>query len=550
MKKFFTLFMFLLALSLSQEVKADNFLNQVSPKHEIRAVWLTTIGGIDWPHSYNETSQKAELCRILDDLQRAGINLVFLQSRVRGTTIYPSALEPWDGCITGHPGKAPNYDPLKFAIDECHKRGMQLHAWVVTIPIGKWQKLGCATLRKKHPKMVIKIGEDGYMNPERPETADYLVSCCREIVRNYDVDGIHLDYIRYPETWKGKPNKDIARANITRIVREIRKDINIYKPWLMFSCSPIGKHDDLTRYSSNGWNARKRVFQDAQQWLKDGLMDAVFPMMYFRDNNFFPFALDWKERSYGRIVVPGLGIYFLDPREGKWEAIDVERQMNMIRENGLGHCFFRSKFLTDNCKGIYDFTRGFNSTPSLIPPMWWKSSKKPSSPLWLEVENDSLLRWAKADGDIVYNVYASKEFPVDVNKASNLVKTRFTSNNILIDRRTSLNYAVTVQDRYGMESEPVQLSASRVKKDVEEKGKAAVTMVSNEFILPIKPSTIDADFIIIETLQGAAVKVVSYKKNKISVSDLPEGMYQWRTLGRKGRNHRMGFFTIDRRHRI
>jgi uncharacterized lipoprotein YddW (UPF0748 family) len=135
---------------------------------------------------------------MLDRLKEAGINTVFLQTRVRGTVIYPSAFEPWDDCITGRAGKAPGYDPLEFAIEECHKRGLQLHAWVVTIPIGKWKKLGCAQLNKKHPNMVKRIGEDGYMNPESPKTAEYLAKICKEIVDNYDVDGIHLDYIRYP----------------------------------------------------------------------------------------------------------------------------------------------------------------------------------------------------------------------------------------------------------------------------------------------------------------------------------------------------------------
>lgn len=546
--KYFYLLMLLLTLSINNESKADNYFEQASPKYEIRAVWLTTIGGIDWPKSYNEKSQKAELISILDNLKKAGINMVFLQTRVRGTTIYPSAIEPWDGCITGHPGKAPSYDPLRFAIDECHKRGMQLHAWVVTIPIGKWDKLGCTSLRKKHPKMVIKIGEDGYMNPENPETADYLVRCCREIVKNYDIDGIHLDYIRYPETWKGKPNKDAARKNITRIVSNIYKDINIYKPWVMLSCAPIGKHDDLTRYSSYGWNARKRVFQDVQQWMKDGIMDAIFPMMYFRDNHFFPFALDWNEHSYGKFVVPGLGIYFLDPKEGKWVITDVERQMKMIRDNGMGHSFFRSKFLTDNCQGIYDFTKQFNSTPSLIPPMWWKSAKKPDAPLWLVIDNDSLLNWYKVEGDITYNVYASEDFPVDINIASNLIKARMTSTSMIIDKRKTLNYAITVQDRYGQESMPIQLSVPRTKRDTDTSVSSNIAIITNEFKLPVRPSTIDADFIIIENLLGAEVKVVSYKSNMINVSDLPEGIYQWRTLGRKGRNHRMGFFSIDRKH--
>ena len=111
------------------------------PKHEVRAVWLTTIGGLDWPHSYAQSArsiekQKAELVDLLNRLHRANINTVLLQTRIRGTVIYPSVFEPWDGCCSGVPGKSPGYDPLQFAIEECHKRGMELHAWVVTIPLG------------------------------------------------------------------------------------------------------------------------------------------------------------------------------------------------------------------------------------------------------------------------------------------------------------------------------------------------------------------------------------------------------------------------------
>ncbi len=129
------------------------------PKHEVRAVWLTTIGGLDWPHSYAQSArsiekQKQEMRHILDRLQQAGINTVLLQTRIRATTIYPSQLEPWDGCLSGCPGKSPGYDALKFAIDECHRRGMELHAWVVAIPVGKWDGLGCRTLRRRYPKLI------------------------------------------------------------------------------------------------------------------------------------------------------------------------------------------------------------------------------------------------------------------------------------------------------------------------------------------------------------------------------------------------------------
>lgn len=529
---------------------------QDSPKYEIRAVWLTTIGGIDWPHSYQDQRQREELRQELNRLKEAGINTVFLQTRVRATTIYPSAFEPWDGCISGTPGKAPTYDPLKFAVEECHQRGIQLHAWVVTIPIGKWNKYGCQQLRKKRPKMLTKIGDEGYLNPERPETADYLTVICQEIVENYDVDGIHLDYIRYPETWKMRVSSEQGRANITRITRNIYRKVKTLKPWVMVSCSPIGKHDNLTRYSSNGWNARSRVCQDAQQWLKEGIMDALFPMMYFRDNNFFPFAIDWKERSYGRFVVPGLGIFFLDPREGKWALDDVERQLHVSRALGLGHCYFRTKFFLDNTQGVYDFGKKFNSVPSLVPPMNWLSSVKPEAPKDVRIEKRlseksangiqesmSVISW-QTEKNMVYNVYASESYPVDITKASNLIATRLAAPSLVIDGNRPLHYAVTGQDRFGQESDASQvIYKSLIYNNINNLNKSLV-IDDKTTDIPFKPSTLDADYIMIQTLQGTTIKIFPYHGYSVNISNLPNGIYQWRSLGKKGRNHRIGFFSV------
>ena len=547
MKNLIRIIALFLCLSLTTAIHSQASLFQPSsPKYEIRAVWLTTIGGIDWPHSYREKEQKDELLKTLDRLKQAGINTVFLQTRVRGTTIYPSALESWDGCISGHPGRAPHYDPLRFAIDECHKRGMQLHAWVVTIPVGKWKNLGCATLRKKNPTLLTKIGDDGYMNPEKPETATYLARICREIVSEYDVDGIHLDYIRYPENWRQRVDKAKGRANITRIVRAIHHEVKSLKPWVMLSCAPIGKHDNLLRYKSNGWNARTTVCQDAQQWLSEGLMDALFPMMYFRANQFFPFAIDWQEQSHGRIIAPGLGIYFLDPREGNWSIEDVTRQMNVLRQIETGHCFFRAKFLLDNVQGLYDFVRQHNATPALIPPMWWQSHDKPQAPRWLEISDDCTLTW-QACKDAVYNVYASEHYPVDISKAEHLLCTRLTSNKLVVDRSQLLNYAVTVQDRFGQESEAVQFSEPLAFNAALPFSRWQIPIVDKRLTIPEKPSNLDADYLMIETLEGSPVAIRSYQGTVVDVSGLPEGFYQWRSLGKKGRNHRMGFFSIKRR---
>lgn len=517
---------------------------QHSPKREVRAVWLTTIGGLDWPHCYAQSKtsiarQQQELCRLLDLYVKAGINTVLIQTRIRGTVIYPSAYEPWDGCLSGFPGTSPGYDALQFAIDECHKRGMELHAWVVTMPVGKWNKLGCKRLQAKYPGLIKKIDADGYMDPENPRTSTYLADMCEEITRNYDIDGIHLDYIRYPETWKMKVSAAQGREYITRIVRCIHDKVKAAKPWVKMSCSPIGKFDDLSRYWSHGWNAYTKVCQDAQGWLRDGLMDELFPMMYFRNDQFFPFAIDWAEQSHGKIVAPGLGIYFLDPKEGKWNIADVTREMEVTRQYGLGHAFFRGRFFTDNIQGIYDFTRQFDASPALVPAMTWESTATPAAPTYLKV-NGSGLTW---EGEApYYNVYSSRTWPVDTHAAENLVAVRRPAKSLTVNTRDRF-FAVTAMDRYGNESKPLQSFEP-------EHTPATVTVGmlhcdGTWLELPAKPSVLDAGMVACETLQGTVVCTGAYAK-RLNVSHLAEGSYVLRSLNRKGISHRLGYFQIRR----
>ena len=376
---------------------------------EIRAVWLTTIGGIDWPRTYATSpatieQQKRELTRMLDRLKLIRINTVLLQTRIRGTVIYPSSLEPWDGCMSGQPGRSPGYDPLRFAIDECHKRGMELHAWVVTLPLGKWNGAGCRNMRNKYPKLIRRIGEDGFLNPEQPQTGDVIASVCEEIVRKYNVDGIHLDYIRYPDGWKIKVGRSTGREHITSIVRKIHTAVKSVRRNIKLSCSPIGKYEDLSRYSSRGWNAYMGVCQDAQGWLRMGLMDQLYPMMYFKGNQFFPFALNWSENKYGKEVAAGLGIYFLDPHEGNWKIDEVKRQLAICRQYGLGQCFFRAKFLLDNVQGLYDYLRVWNFQDLLserlggLPPVPIVVKTGPTAVMPLKITPNASLPFLKNDG--------------------------------------------------------------------------------------------------------------------------------------------------------
>ena len=534
-----------------------------NPKYEVRAVWLTTIGGIDWPYSYAQSErsaekQKEELRAILDRLQKANINTILLQTRIRATTIYPSQYEPWDGCLSGFPGKSPGYDALQFAIDECHKRGMEVHAWVVTIPVGKWNSYGCRQLRKRFPRLIKRIDQDGYMDPEATQTGCYLAEMCREIVQRYYVDGIHLDYIRYPETWKFRISKDQARGNITRIVEKIHQAVKKEKPWVKMSCSPIGKFDDLSRYWSHGWNAYTKVAQDAQAWLKDGLMDELFPMMYFRGDQFFPFAIDWKEHSYGKIIAPGLGIYFLDPKEGKWNISDITSELYHLRNIGEGHAFFRNKFLLDNHQGVYDFvTAHFNRYPALVPPMTWESNKRPQQPVTLRIEENegtTTLRWDNSlqyeDGtaiktpSIYNNVYASKEYPVDVHDARNLILTRTTRRQLTTRTgNTPTYYAVTTTDGFGNESRAKQLNQTAVVKTTTRYGKACrLTTTGESIILPSSIHETDCQYIIVKNMQEQAVYITKPQNLEINIKKIKNGIYTLNCVNYRNIEHTLGTF--------
>jgi uncharacterized lipoprotein YddW (UPF0748 family) len=467
--------------------------SQTSPRYEVRATWLTTLGGMDWPRAKATSAagiarQKQELTDILDRLQRAGFNTVLMQTRLRGDVIYPSAVETWAESLTGHAGQHPGYDPLQFAIDECHRRGMELHAWVVTIPVGNTRQvktLGRQSVVKKQRAMCKLFKDNWYLDPGNPATADYLSSLVKEIVSHYDVDGIHFDYIRYPEQGEKFPDSDTFRRygkgrklaewrrdNVTRIVRRLYGDIKRLKPWVKVTSAPVGKFQDTNRYPSRGWNAYQAVYQDAQGWLREGIHDGLFPMMYFRGNQFYPFAIDWQEHANGRWIVPGLGVYFLSEREGNWPLDEIVRQVAFTRQTGMaGQAYFRNRFLLDNVKGVLDeLEERFYVYPAAVPPMTWMGVAAPSSPrearCTLNPEGWTELTWQGASSesdDVCYRIYGSDTYPVDVNDGKNLLEVRVGDTHYafrpLAPWRLRRFYAVTAVNRYGMESAPTAFCA-------------------------------------------------------------------------------------------
>ena len=441
--------------------------------------------GLDWPTTKATSAsgierQKEELCKILDKLQACHINTVVLQTRLRGSVIYPSKIEPWDVILTGQYDRDPGYDPLAFAIEETHRRGMELHAWLVTVPAFKIEvarKMGKRSLLRTHPELLRKHGEQYYLDPGLPGSAEYLVSLCREIVSRYDVDGIHFDYIRYPEQaetfsdgasyrkygkWKDK--RTWRLDNITRIVRMSYEAIKELKPWVRVSCSPVGKYNDMSRYSARGWSAYGAVYQDAQGWLSEGIMDMLLPMMYFQGDHFYPFAADWQEHTNGRTVAPGLGIYFLSPKEKDWEWGIIQRELCYLRHIGLGgQAYFRSRFLTDNTKGIYDYlARDYYPYPALLPPMTWQSNERPATPQIVSRERQGVnerLQWQPQEG-CRFVIYASDQSPVNTNEARNIVKVTYDTDytySMLGAYYHNYHLAITALDRYGNESLPLDL---------------------------------------------------------------------------------------------
>ena len=467
-------------------------LTYSQPKYEIRATWLTTLGGLDWP-SQKATSakgierQKQELCEILDALKRANFNTVLLQTRLRGDVIYPSDIEPFTESLTGHEGGNPNYDPLKFAIEECHRRGMELHAWIVTIPIGNTRQvnlLGKKSIIKKQPSICKLYKGTWYLDPGNPQTDNYLASIVHEIVSRYDIDGIHLDYIRYPERAKDFPDQSTYRKygkkenleqwrrnNITRIVRRIYAETKLLKPWVKVSSSPVGKYNDTRRYPSRGWNAYKVVYQDARRWLKEGIHDALFPMMYFQGNHFYPFALDWQENKNGRWIIPGLGIYFLHPQEQNWQLDEVIRQIHFLRNIHMdGQAYFRNRFLLNNTKGLLDELKEyFYTQPAVVPPMTWVDSIAPSAPTkpyFMPLTKGVKLSWSASSDNlpapVYYRVYASNTYPVDITQPSNLIEVRTDSTSYIfypeVPWEERIYWAVTAVDRCGNESSPLEMN--------------------------------------------------------------------------------------------
>ena len=459
----------------------------VPPKKEIRAVWLTTVYGLDWPHqpatdARSRIAQQQALIEMLDRLQAANFNMVFLQTRLRGDVIYRSKIEPASKTFSGRWGELPGYDPLAFAIEECHKRGMECHAWFVTFPLGtdkSIKEMGKQSVVRKHPKLCKRHNGEWYLDPGVPGTADYLLSLVKEIVEGYDIDGIHFDYIRYPEEAKKFPDSklynqsgkrrnvsDWRRENINRIVYRLYDYVKQVKPWVQVSSSPLGKYNRIEQVPNAGWTAYESVYQDPKRWMEEGKQDMIVPMMYYLHKNFFPFVDNWVSLSNGRLIVPGLGAYRMDKSEADWTVNDITDQIDYSRYfGGAGCAFFRCGNVLYNEKGLYQELRDhYYPYPAQLPPLTWLNDRAPTAPQEIRVNregNELHLTWdkpAEEQETLTYTVYYALNDSIDSNSARHVLATLIHGETLYLPvdtlREQGYTFSVSASTRYHVESAP------------------------------------------------------------------------------------------------
>jgi uncharacterized lipoprotein YddW (UPF0748 family) len=386
-------------------------MSQDIPKHEFRGAWIATVTNLDWPKTTNVEAQQAALVRMLDQFKATGINAVFFQIRPEADALYDSDIEPWSRWLTGQQGRAPNpyYDPLTFAIEEAHKRGLELHAWFN--PYRLQRQVGSYTLDPqhiavRHPEWTFTVNTYQQLDPGLPQVRDYVLEVIMDVVRRYDIDGVHFDDYFYPyppnqitnqddatfaEHHRGFTNRgDWRRDNVNLLVRMVHDSLQTVRPEIKFGISPFGIWRNGVPNGIIGLDAYNVIFADAVAWHQEQIIDYNIPQLYWGfggGQDFATLAPWWESVRNDRHLYPGLGLYKADSRtfSGTLYTADVvPRQVRFNREyEGIeGSVFFRAQNITDfNSLGIRDTLQNdLYRYPALTPVMDWKDTTPPPAP--------------------------------------------------------------------------------------------------------------------------------------------------------------------------
>ncbi|OUL30414.1 hypothetical protein BV372_21840 [Nostoc sp. T09] len=404
-----------------------------SPTREFRGVWIASVANIDWPSRPGLTTsqQQAELIAMLDRAVALKLNAVILQVRPAADALYASPYEPWSDFLTGEMGKAPlpDYDPLAFAVEEAHKRGIELHAWFNPYRAHHPQSkspISANHVSKLHPQWVKQYGKYLWLDPGEPEVQDYTLTVIMDVVKRYDIDAVHLDdyFYPYPErdanrrvmdfpdtpSWQrylksgGTLNRDDwRRENINTLVQRLYQAIKKDKPWVKLGISPFGiwrpGYPAQTKSVDGGgtFDAYKQIYADSRQWLVNGWLDYFAPQLYWKiekTQQSYPVLLNWwlKQNQLGRHIWPGNFTSRIGDRSSAaWPANEILYQIKTTRgfAGATGNIHYSMKPLMQNRDRISDLLeKQAYSTPALVPASPWLNKSVPTQPA-LKIDRDA-----------------------------------------------------------------------------------------------------------------------------------------------------------------
>lgn len=579
MKK--TLFAIVSVLTLSFTV----FAQSTFPKREFRAVWIATVQNIDWPSSklLSTTQQRNEFIAYLDYLKSCNFNAVIVQIRPSCDAFYANAREPWSEWLMGYQGIAPSpfYDPLKFMIDETKKRGMEFHAWFnpYRSQVSASSSIHSSHISVTQPSWNLRFNSPYKMlDPGLPQVREYVTSIIMDVVRRYDIDGVHFDDYFYP--YEGITNQDSVswnlyrgnftdrgdwrRNNVNTLIRMVYDSIMAVKPWVKFGISPFGIWKNSAAGTS-GFEAYYGIYCDAVAWLQERKVDYIMPQIYWAfarpQAPYGTLAQWWQTVLNGRHLYIGHGAYNMSKTDnfpiGSWPSSELCDQIrfNRLFSNIHGSSFFSAKHVRTNVKNFADSLRhNLYRYPALPPLMRWKDSIPPLPPVNLSANYNPVsvvLYWQKPepaqDGELpkYYVIYKAIEpDTININDPKYILKVLPTDTTVYTDAfslqlNKKYTYIVTSVDRLHNESPPLaKVEVMLTSVDLE--GEIFTYNLSQNFPNPFNPST-KIEFTIAKTaytelkvfdILGREVetlisKELSAGKHEVEFdgSNLPSGVY-------------------------
>ena len=377
---------------------------------EFRAAWIASVYNIDWPSrpGLPASRQQSELVAILDRVQALNMNAVILQVRPACDALYQSSIEPWSDWLTGTMGRSPGYDPLQFALQEAHARGIEVHAWFNPFRALASAKRSASAdhVTRRHPDWIRRYEDKVWLDPGLPQVRSYSTKVIMDVVSRYDIDGVHIDDYFYPypkspkpgvstafpdsATYKkygrGSDRDDWRRANINAFVSDLYSSIKAKKPWVKFGISPFGIwQPGVPRGVEATLDSYRMIYGDSRTWLRNGWCDYLSPQLYWpiRGEQSFSALLGWwdSQNVRGRHLWPGIAS---DRVGAARPASEQGRQIELTRASGrnsAGHIHWSWKPVAQNRRGLTSLLeKRYYQEGALVPAIPWSSSASPGAP--------------------------------------------------------------------------------------------------------------------------------------------------------------------------